>query len=1163
MKHITRRMMIGLLAAAVLLAMFAGMPAYAQTGYTLTITGGDNQSAPIASAFSSPLQVTVTDGSGAGVAGVVVSFAVPASGPGLYLVPYATSFTRTTDADGLASASVTANSWVGGPYQVVAGIEGASVAFNLTNIAAANPNALASDWMADPLDPGRPAPAAGTPPETAVPGWWWRDTSNQNALSQHTADQFTGQVIHAYHRDAYTYTGGVDSAVDVWVYSSKAGPNVTLITTDHKYLLVGCGGGGAEALAARAAFLANVPRFAQRTSIGAVVLDHNPESYWGCRKWYLPNIWTSSGFEQALVRSEEAGVEKARRTSYTFGQALPWGPDGNVGVGWAQAYNPTEVAHRPPTAVIYGNTLITMDGTGIALSPWPALSDSDLVVSLPAPGADDPDPYLRYGAYPDNIWSPDGFGIVIAGEQTGSFLPNQGSLVSDSIDTVSAAWGKLYWIWGKYPTALVLEHGLPILGTQAVQAVVMAQFDALRSVWDQTLAGMGAGLTESEIAATVQLPADLAANPYNQEFVSTIPGMVRNIYHSHIGWFGGETPELASTLTPLAKAQALADALGGTTNLIAAARTAELNARDLAGAEKALYLAYAAYKVAPDDFSAKQVYAQALRKNAYLQKNAQIRNYYLSEALHLGAETIVTSLAKTGDENAALAFRAAEFSQHFFGISGAGLGTVKIVSLPPAEHGVLALAGAPVVAGQEIPAAELDGLTFTPTGDWNGTTSFLWNGASGGTYAAADATVTITIAPLNDAPVVSHPLADLTVNEDAASATFDLSAVFTDVDGDALSYRVESSNPTLVSATVDGAILTLDFQAEQNGAAIITVSAADETGEQAAAWATDDLHLTVNPVNDAPWANDQAVLVTAGLARTITLDYHDVETARADLVVTFDGPSVGTLNTSALPDVTYIAPAGYIGPDSFTYTVTDRGDPDGCTEAPCAGVKQAQATVTLDVAENAIRGRVYDDANANGSPDEGETGVAGVTVRLTPLNGSPAIELVTAADGTYAFGSLLPGAYQVRQVLLPGYVQTTPEPADINLAMGQAVGGVDLGVVHSADVGVTMTADVNDRTIIYTLVVSNAGPADALEAMLINVRPHGVAYMSTIATQGTCRVGNTVTCEFGALPAGGSVTVMIQARRTDMQNPIENTATVTASTFDINMLNNSATATVP
>ena len=236
--------------------------------------------------------------------------------------------------------------------------------------------------------------------------------------------------------------------------------------------------------------------------------------------------------------------------------------------------------------------------------------------------------------------------------------------------------------------------------------------------------------------------------------------------------------------------------------------------------------------------------------------------------------------------------------------------------------------------------------------------------------------------------------------------------------------------------------------------------------------------MTVNPVNDAPWATSQTESVTAGLARTFTLDYGDLETAKADLVVTFSGPSVGTLDTSALPSVTYSAAADYKGPDSFTYTVTDRGDPDGCSAAPCSGALQAQATVTLDVTENAIKGRVYNDANANGSQDVGETGVAGVTVRLTALDGTPVAEQVTGEDGAYAFNSLVPGTYQVRQVLLPGYVQTTPDPADIVLELGQALGGVDFGVVYSADLSVTMTADVNDKTIIYTFVVTNHGPAE-------------------------------------------------------------------------------------
>jgi len=59
-----------------------------------------------------------------------------------------------------------------------------------------------------------------------------------------------------------------------------------------------------------------------------------------------------------------------------------------------------------------------------------------------------------------------------------------------------------------------------------------------------------------------------------------------------------------------------------------------------------------------------------------------------------------------------------------------------------------------------------------------------------------------------------------------------------------------------------------------------------------------------------------------------------------------------------------------------------------------------------------------------------------------------------------------------------------------------------------------------------------------------------------------CQGGNTVTCEFGTLVAGQSVTVTIQANWTDKSNPIENSVTVTAGTFDIALPNNSATTIV-
>ncbi len=53
-------------------------------------------------------------------------------------------------------------------------------------------------WMADPLDPGQPAPAPDTPPDALVRGWWWRDGTNESVIEQHSLTEFTGDKEIVY-----------------------------------------------------------------------------------------------------------------------------------------------------------------------------------------------------------------------------------------------------------------------------------------------------------------------------------------------------------------------------------------------------------------------------------------------------------------------------------------------------------------------------------------------------------------------------------------------------------------------------------------------------------------------------------------------------------------------------------------------------------------------------------------------------------------------------------------------------------------------------------------------------------------------------------------------------------------------------------------------------
>jgi hypothetical protein len=103
--------------------------AFESQGFTLTKTGGDNQSAPINTAFANPLALSVTSAFGEPVDGGAVAFTPPGSGASAAITgsPAAIS-------GGAASVTATANSIIGGPYNVTASaLGGNSVDFALAN----------------------------------------------------------------------------------------------------------------------------------------------------------------------------------------------------------------------------------------------------------------------------------------------------------------------------------------------------------------------------------------------------------------------------------------------------------------------------------------------------------------------------------------------------------------------------------------------------------------------------------------------------------------------------------------------------------------------------------------------------------------------------------------------------------------------------------------------------------------------------------------------------------------------------------------------------------------------------------------------------------------------------------------------------------------------
>jgi len=82
--------------------------------------------------------------------------------------------------------------------------------------------------------------------------------------------------------------------------------------------------------------------------------------------------------------------------------------------------------------------------------------------------------------------------------------------------------------------------------------------------------------------------------------------------------------------------------------------------------------------------------------------------------------------------------------------------------------------------------------------------------------------------PLNGSPILVNPIADQELMEDFDPLSFDLSTVFTDPEGEAILLFVSSSNPDLVSATIENNQLVLS--GAETGNVIIRVFGLDVNG---------------------------------------------------------------------------------------------------------------------------------------------------------------------------------------------------------------------------------------------------------------------------------------------------------------------------------------------
>ncbi len=209
-------------------------------------------------------------------------------------------------------------------------------------------------------------------------------------------------------------------------------------------------------------------------------------------------------------------------------------------------------------------------------------------------------------------------------------------------------------------------------------------------------------------------------------------------------------------------------------------------------------------------------------------------------------------------------------------------------------------------------SGEAPDLTYVPAANYSGTDSFTFR-VSDGLRLSAEATLSVTVTPVNDAPTA--PGGAVTTAEDTA---VEVVLVGADVEGDALAYTVVTGP---AHGTLSGTPPRLLYTPAANASGHYSFTFRVGDGQESSAEAT--VVLFVSAVNDTPVARSAQVTTKQGSAVEVTLGATDVEWGELAYTVV-RGPAHGSL-TGTPPRLTYTPEPGFSGEDSFTFTARDGG----------------------------------------------------------------------------------------------------------------------------------------------------------------------------------------------------------------------------------------------
>ncbi|MCF7456152.1 Ig-like domain-containing protein [Vibrio sp. A1-1] len=291
-------------------------------------------------------------------------------------------------------------------------------------------------------------------------------------------------------------------------------------------------------------------------------------------------------------------------------------------------------------------------------------------------------------------------------------------------------------------------------------------------------------------------------------------------------------------------------------------------------------------------------------------------------------------------------------------------------------------------------------VTYTPNSNETGTDSFTYTVKDALLQESQDATVTVTIMAINDAPVAKA----LTINtdEDTASAAVSARSQAEDVEdgiptGDLALVSLPQKGQVAIDQTVGTFVYTPN--ANENGSDSFTYTIADSEGGVSLA-AT--VSVNIGSVNDSPVAEADSFTFDEDVTSTLDVLSNDSDiedgsfTASSitlqDLGQGEGGYSFATVSVNADGTLKIVPTANVNGQHSFTYTLTDSGQAVSVPATVTLNITPVNdAPVAVDNSAQLLEGGSFE-VNVLGNDSDADAGdsfeLTSVTVVDTPAYGS-------------------------------------------------------------------------------------------------------------------------------------------------------------------------------